>query len=85
MTAPSTTLPVPAALPVPAGPPVTVTCPDCARPATVLGRFTLGGVEGHEYLRIRCAGALTLLVAAAEVRTADHRTSGMIDAPISRP
>jgi len=46
----------------------TVTCPDCARPAVVLGRFNLPGAAGPvEYLRIRCAGSLSLIVAAAEV------------------
>lgn len=46
----------------------TVTCPDCARPATVLGRFDLPSATGPvAYLRIRCAGSLSLIVAAAEV------------------
>ena len=46
----------------------TVTCPDCARPAVVLGRFDLPTATGPvEYLRIRCAGSLSLIVAAAEV------------------
>ena len=46
----------------------TVTCPDCARPAAVLGRFDLMTATGPvEYLRIRCAGSLSLIVAAAEV------------------
>lgn len=46
----------------------TVTCPDCARPAVVLGRFDLQTASGPvEYLRIRCAGSLSLIVAAAEV------------------
>ena len=46
----------------------TVTCPDCARPAVVLGRFDLRTAGGPvEYLRIRCAGSLSLIVAAAEV------------------
>ena len=46
----------------------TVTCPDCARPAVVLGRFALHTATGTiEYLRIRCAGSLSLIVAAAEV------------------
>jgi hypothetical protein len=51
----------------------TVTCPDCARPAVVLGRFDLPSATGPvEYLRIRCAGSLSLIVAAAEV---DQRRS----------
>ena len=46
----------------------TVTCPDCGRPAVVLGRFDLHTATGPvEYLRIRCAGSLSLIVAAAEV------------------
>ena len=46
----------------------TVTCPDCARPAAVLGRFDLPSATGPVvYLRIRCAGSLSLIVAAAEV------------------
>ena len=46
----------------------TVTCPDCGRPAVVLGRFDLHNATGSvEYLRIRCAGSLSLIVAAAEV------------------
>lgn len=46
----------------------TVTCPDCGRPAVVLGRFDLETATGPvEYLRIRCAGSLSLIVAAAEV------------------
>ena len=46
----------------------TVTCPDCGRPAVVLGRFDLHTATGSvEYLRIRCAGSLSLIVAAAEV------------------
>ena len=44
---------------------ITVECPDCHRPATVVSRFTTGSAE--EYLRIRCTGQLTLLVPAAEV------------------
>ena len=47
----------------------TVTCPDCARPAVVLGRFHLQTALGPvEYLRIRCAGFLSLIVNAAEVQ-----------------
>ena len=46
----------------------TVTCPDCARRAVVLGRFDLQTATGPvEYLRIRCAGSLSLIVAATEV------------------
>ena len=46
----------------------TVTCPDCGRPAVVLGRFDLHTATGSvEYLRIRCAGSLSLVVAVAEV------------------
>jgi hypothetical protein len=46
----------------------TVTCPDCGRPAVVLGRFDLHTATGSvEYLRIRCAGSLSLIVAVAEV------------------
>lgn len=46
----------------------TVTCPDCGRPAVVLGRFDLQTAGGPvEYLRIRCAGSLSLIVAAVEV------------------
>jgi hypothetical protein len=52
----------------------TVTCPDCARPAVVLGRFDLPSAAGPvEYLRIRCAGSLSLIVIAAEVE-ARHPT-----------
>jgi len=52
----------------------TVNCPDCARPAVVLGRFQLQGAAGPvEYLRIRCAGSLSLIVAAAEVD--QHRSA----------
>jgi hypothetical protein len=44
----------------------TVECPDCHRPAAVLGGFTVPGRDGPvDYLRIRCTGALTLLVPAA--------------------
>ena len=47
----------------------TVTCPDCAHPAVVLGRFDLPSAGGPvEYLRIRCSGSLSLIVAAAELR-----------------
>lgn len=47
----------------------TVECPDCHRTAVVLGRFTAAGPGGPvEYLRIRCAGALTLLVPAPQAR-----------------
>ena len=54
----------------------TVTCPDCARPAVVLGRFHLPSAAGPvEYLRIRCAGSLSLIVAAAEV---DQRRSAAV-------
>ena len=46
----------------------TVTCPDCGRAAVVLGRFDRATAGGPvEYLRIRCAGQLSLLVAAADV------------------
>jgi hypothetical protein len=46
----------------------TVPCPDCHRPATVIGRFTTGSAEDPtEFLRIRCTGLLTLLVSAADV------------------
>ena len=46
----------------------TVTCPNCGRPAVVLGRFDLPSATGPvEYLRIRCAGSLSLIVVAAEV------------------
>jgi hypothetical protein len=46
----------------------TVTCPDCGRPAVVLGRFDLHtATDSVEYLRIRCAGSLSLIVAVAEV------------------
>lgn len=52
----------------------TVTCPDCARPAVVLGRFDLPGAAGPvEYLRIRCAGSLSLIVAATEVKPGRSR------------
>ncbi|MFC4943722.1 hypothetical protein ACFPFQ_09570 [Pseudonocardia sp. GCM10023141] len=45
----------------------TVYCPDCHRPAVVLSRFSLDEATGPaEYLRIRCAGALTLLVTSDE-------------------
>lgn len=56
----------------------TVTCPDCARPAALLGRFVLPGANGPvEYLRIRCAGSPALLVAAREVdRRAEVRGAG---------
>lgn len=40
-----------------------VECPDCRRTAVVLNSFTVTGHDGPvEYLRIRCAGALALLV-----------------------
>ena len=46
----------------------TVSCPECHRPATVLDRFMLAGTRGPvEYLRIRCSGLLSVLVAADEV------------------
>lgn len=46
----------------------TVECPDCHRTAVVLGGFTVTGHDGPvEYLRIRCAGALALLVPAGRV------------------
>lgn len=49
----------------------TVTCPDCGRAAVVLGRFHLPSAGGPvEYLRIRCTGSLSLIVAAAEVTAA---------------
>lgn len=44
----------------------TVDCPDCHRTAAVLGEFTVPGRNGPVgYLRIRCSGALALLVPAA--------------------
>jgi hypothetical protein len=50
----------------------TVTCPDCSRPAVVLGRFDLPSAAGPvAYLRIRCSGSLSLIVAAAEVAEAE--------------
>ncbi len=52
----------------------TVDCPECHRPATVIGRFSLAGTGGPvEYLRIRCAGPLSLLVPAADVRPDSRR------------
>jgi hypothetical protein len=48
--------------------PETVACPECGLQATVLVRFTNAGVE---YLRIRCTGSLTMLVAAHQIR--QHR------------
>lgn len=50
--------------------PSTVPCPDCHRPATVVGHFTTGGADNpSEFLRIQCTGLLTLLVPMAEVTT----------------
>ena len=47
--------------------PNTVPCPDCHRPATVVGRFTTGGADNpSEFLRIQCAGLLTLLIPASD-------------------
>lgn len=46
----------------------TVECPDCHRTAVVLNSFTVAGHDGPvEYLRIRCAGTLALLVPAGRV------------------
>jgi hypothetical protein len=46
----------------------TVECPDCRHTAVVLGEFTVPGRNGPvAYLRIRCSGALALLVPAAQV------------------
>lgn len=55
--------------PTSAGPtnagPGTVRCPECGRPATVLDRFSLAGTAGWAcYLRLRCTGPLSFLVAA---------------------
>ena len=48
--------------------PSTVPCPDCHRPARVLGRFTTGSADNpSEFLRIQCTGLLTLLVPAPAV------------------
>jgi len=57
----------------------TVTCPDCGRPAVVLGRFDLHTATGPvEYLRIRCAGSLSLIVAAAEVDVGRSATASRV-------
>ena len=57
----------------------TVTCPDCARPAVVLGRFDLPSATGPvAYLRIRCSGSLSLIVAAAEVTEADATSADRV-------
>jgi hypothetical protein len=57
----------------------TVTCPDCARPAVVLGRFDLQTADGPvAYLRIRCAGSLALIVAAAELDTSRYATPSQV-------
>ena len=57
----------------------TVTCPDCGRPAVVLGRFDLRTAAGPvEYLRIRCAGSLSLIVAAAEVDVGRSAAAGRV-------
>jgi hypothetical protein len=58
--------------------PSTVLCPDCHRPATILGHFTTGGADNpSEFLRIRCTGLLTLLVPVGEAteRVTDHAVS----------
>jgi hypothetical protein len=53
----------------------TVTCPDCGRSAVVLGRFDRSSAGGPvEYLRIRCSGSLSLIVAAAEVKVRGARS-----------
>jgi hypothetical protein len=57
----------------------TVTCPDCGRAAVVLGRFDRASAGGPvEYLRIRCAGSLSLIVAAAEVQTTAARSDDRV-------
>jgi hypothetical protein len=57
----------------------TVTCPNCGRPAVVLGRFDLPSATGPvEYLRIRCAGSLSLIVAAAEVDAQGFEASSRV-------
>lgn len=46
-----------------------VPCPECGRDATVINSFSLPGRGGPvEYLRLRCTGLLSLLVAADEIR-----------------
>lgn len=46
-----------------------VPCPECGREATVIDSFAMPGRHGPvEYLRLRCAGPLSLLVVADEVR-----------------
>lgn len=46
----------------------TVTCPECGHPATVVSRFSVAGApDSVEYLRIRCDGPLTMLVAVHEL------------------
>lgn len=48
----------------------TVPCPECRRPAIVLDRFWSAGTNGPVgYLRIRCDGLLSFLVAADEIDT----------------
>ncbi|MBA3907349.1 MAG: hypothetical protein H0X35_11800 [Pseudonocardiales bacterium] len=57
----------------------TVTCPDCGRAAVVLGRFDRSSAGGPvEYLRIRCAGSLSLIVAAAEVEVSSSRSDDRV-------
>lgn len=47
----------------------TVPCPECGNEATVIDSFVLAGRNGPvEYLRLRCDGMLSLLVAADEIR-----------------
>jgi hypothetical protein len=43
----------------------TVACPECGRPATVVGRIPADRGRSVEYLRIRCEGLLALLVPVA--------------------
>ncbi|MDT7709392.1 MAG: hypothetical protein QOG20_4999 [Pseudonocardiales bacterium] len=64
----------------------TVPCPDCDRTATVLGRFTLPGPDGPaEFLRVRCAGPLTLLVPVAEVRQPVEAPGDRLRSPPESP
>jgi hypothetical protein len=59
--------------------PITVTCPDCARPAVVLGRFDRQTASGPvAYLRIRSTGSVSLIVAAAEVDASRFATAGQV-------
>lgn len=51
--------------------PTTVICPECGRDATVIGQL-LSPAGSPEYLRVRCEGLLSLLVAVSETRPSRH-------------